>query len=103
MRFLIVALAAAMLSACGGSPEDKALAACEASLKEKAQGKVYTLKPGTIKITAVSGTPGEVNVTGEATFDTGLPRETTQLFECTTRVAEGKSDPDVISFSLVWK
>jgi hypothetical protein len=102
MRVLSVALAVMLLSACGGGNEDRALAACEQSLKEKAQAKDYRIDKKQLLASAKSGAAGEVSIAGEVVFDPGLPREVTQRFECTTRVTEGKSEPDVISFSLVW-
>jgi len=102
MRYLIVVAMLATLTACGGSAEDKSVAACEKALKGKAQGKTYSVDLAKMKASAKSTTAGEVSIAGEVVFDVGLPREAKQRFECTTRVVEGKSEPDVISFSLVW-
>lgn len=102
MRISFIALSVALLTACGGGTVDRAVAACEQSLKEKAQGKTYSVDLGRVKSTAKSTAAGETDLSGEVTFDPGLPRAAKMKFECKTRDAEGKAQPDVISFSLVW-
>ncbi len=102
MRYLIVVAMLATLTACGSSAEDNSVAACEQALKEKAQGKTYSVNRAQMKASAKSAAAGEVSIAGEVVFDVGLPREAKQRFECTTRVVEGKAEPDVINFTLVW-
>ncbi len=102
MRYLMAAAMLAMLAACGGGTNDKSIATCEQALKDKAQGKKYTINEAELKASAKSNAEGEVTITGEVIFFPGLPREAKQHFACTTRVVEGKSELDVISFSLYW-
>ncbi len=101
MRVLTVCTALVLLAACASS-EDKAIAACEAALTEKAEGKTYSIDRAALKVLSSKDAAGEVDVSGAVLFDPGLPREAKMQFECKTRTAEGKSEPDVISFSLVW-
>ncbi len=102
MRILLVVAATTLLAACG-SADDKAMAACEKAMVEKSSSKTYAIRQETVTIAADEANAGETNIAGEVVFDPGLPRETVQVFKCTTRMAPGKSEPDVISFSLVWK
>ncbi len=102
MRLLPIAVLLALLAACSSS-EDKSLAECEKAMVAKSQSATYEMQKNTIKFVPNLDAPGEMDVSGEVIFDPGLPRASTSLFECTTRVAEGKSEPDVIKFSLVWK
>ena len=102
MRLLSIAILLPLLAACS-STEDKSLAECEKAMIAKSRSATYAMQHDTLKFVSNPDAPGEMNVSGEVIFDPGLPRASTSLFECTTRVAPGKSAPDVIKFSLVWK
>lgn len=103
MRKPLFIAAAVLLAACGGGREGKALDACERALKEKAGGKEFSFNKAELRASAKSEGTDQVMIAGEITFDPGLPREAKQRMECTARFSADKSDPDVISFALIWQ
>lgn len=103
MRMLFLLTIVALLAACGGGREGAAIAACERALSEKVgQDKAFTLDKGALRASAKAEGADQIKIEGTVTFDPGLPREVKQKMECTTRFAQGKAEPDVISFALIW-
>lgn len=102
MRILIALFLALLLVGCGGSREDKAVAACERALAEKAGDKAFEADLKAMRTSAQAEGADQIVIKSSVTFDPGLPREQKQDFECTARFTEGKAEPDVISFSLIW-
>lgn len=103
MRKAMIMGAALLLAACGGGREGKALDACERALAEKAGGKEFSFNKAELRASAKAEGADQIMISGEITFDPGLPREAKQRMECTARFSEGSSEPDIISFALIWQ
>ncbi len=92
----------ALLAGCGGRNED-ALAACEAAIAERMDGKRYRLDSQAFAASAREESGQVLVLTGEVVIDPGLSGEQRQSVECKTRFVAGQARPDVISLNFVWQ
>lgn len=101
MRMTMAVLLCALLAGCGGREGD-ALAACEAAIAERLEGKTYRLEAEAMRASARAEGEDVLVLTGTVVIDPGMTHEQQQTVECKARFTAGQSRPDVISLNFVW-
>lgn len=99
---VFVALA---LTACGDSPDKRAVSTCDKAVSEKLAGKSFDLdrKDMLVKVRKLEN--NIVSITSVVTLDKGLPAETKQTFECRVQFdpANDKAEPAVVGLTFTWQ
>lgn len=107
MNRLIVCAALTLtltLSACGKSPEKRAIAVCQKAIAEKLAGKTYDVDEKDMLAKAKSEANGVMTTGSVVVFDKGLPSESKQTMECKVQFdpKNPDADPAVIGMSFLW-
>jgi hypothetical protein len=102
MRYFAVLMCVALLTACGGGRESRAVAACEKAIAERITDKPFAVDRSDMAANAVADGDDIVRIRSRIVFDPGLPREETQNFDCRARFTADRRDPDIISLSFIW-
>lgn len=100
-----VALALTLaLSACGKSPEKRAVEVCEKAIAEKLAGKTYEVDTKDMVAKAKSEPNGVMSTSSVVVFDKGLPSESKQTMECKVQfdAKDPNADPAVVGMSFLW-
>jgi hypothetical protein len=100
--FFLLIFVALLLTACGGSRENLAIAACERAIASRITDKQFQIDRADMAANARAEADEVIRIQSKIVFDPGLPREETQTFDCRVRFSADKREPDVISLSFVW-
>ena len=96
----LAALAACLLTACGGGREDAAADACTKAIQAKLAGRNYELARD-LGANAKAEGADTLDLTGQITFDKSLSSEYRQTVDCKVRFEAGK-EPNVIFLQFNW-
>lgn len=107
MKAIVIIVLLALLTACGAGDKatDKntlAAKACEAYAKDQIGDKPYVLDRAVLAASMKDAGDGSMSLHGPITIEPGLTSELKETLECTVRFAEGKEQPDVITFQFIW-
>lgn len=100
MRILWLLALITLLGACGGGPEDRAVAACEKEIGAKFSDKTFAVDQADMRAKATPDGEGVYRIQSAITFDPGLPREVKQTFDCRVRISGDNAD--VITLTFIW-
>ena len=91
------------LTACGTSPADLAVAACQSAIAERLVGKTYSLADADLKSGYKAIDTGIAELTAPVYFDKGLPGESRQDVTCRVQAAAAPdAPPSVIGLTFQW-
>jgi hypothetical protein len=91
------------LTACGTSPADLAVAACQSAIAERLTGKSYTLAEADLKAGYKALDSGLAELTAPVYFDKGLPGERRQDVTCRVQAgASADAPPSVVGLTFQW-
>jgi hypothetical protein len=103
--YLAVAASLALaLAACGSTPDDAGVAACEKKIAEEAGGKSFEVDRNDMKANAKPAGDNQVEINSTVCFDCKLPSEKKQSFMCKVRFDPNNpsAEPSVVGFTFVW-
>jgi hypothetical protein len=108
MKWISIALLALGLAACsGGEPSGPtgkngaAAAACDAFVKNKLDGKQYTLDMNALAASMKNGSEGISNLTTAIVIEPGLTTEVKQTIQCDVRFSADEK-PEVMNINFIW-
>ena len=99
------AAVALLLTACGASPDKRAVDACQKAIAEKMTGKSYEIDPKDMLVKLQKQDNNTVSITSMLFLDKGLPAETKQSFECRVQFdpANPKAEPSIVGLTFTWQ
>ncbi len=98
--FSILALTCLLVTACGGSRESRAAAACEAAAKEAAPDKMLAVDVNVLTQSATATGTDTLELSAPITLDTGLQTEYKQTLNCRVQFVDG--EPKVLRATFVF-
>lgn len=102
--WILVAVAACTLAACGTSNEKRAVDACQKAIAEKLKGKGFDLDLKDMLAKAKAGGDNVIGTSSTVVFDKGLPSESKQTFDCRVQFdpKNPSAEPAVQALQFTW-
>lgn len=102
---ILFAAVALVLTACGASPDQRAVDACRNAIAEKMSGKSYEIDAKDMLVKLQKQDSNTVTITSMLFLDKGLPAETKQSFECRVQFDpnDPKAEPSIVGLTFTWE
>ena len=103
-RLIIVAALALGLVACGGSQEQRAVAACEKAIGDKLKDKAFGLDHADMLAKLTKPEEGIMQIDSVVVLDKGLAAESKQTFECRVKFDPNNpsAEPAIVGLGFTW-
>lgn len=104
-RSMLFAAMALLLTACGASPDQRAVDACRDAIAEKMTGKTWEIDEKDMLVKLQKQDNNTVAISSVLFLDKGLPAETQQTFECRAQFDPNnpKAVPSIVGLTFTWQ